>query len=105
MLASSVESVSEQPELLASSLQEPEEMIWREHPYPSLSPAALFLPGPRPYSLSQLSGESQRQDVDSLLTSSPLLTQKLPVDLFAVLAAHRAPQALGLHFDLGWLMD
>lgn len=33
MLASSVESVSEQPELLASSLQEPEETGWRKHPY------------------------------------------------------------------------
>lgn len=42
MLASSVESVSEQPELLASSLQEPEETSWRKHPYsPACSPRDL----------------------------------------------------------------
>ena len=42
MLASSVESVSEQPELLASSLQELEDKGWKNHPYPSRAHICLI---------------------------------------------------------------
>lgn len=42
MLANSVESVSEQPELLASSLQEPEETDWKKYPNPSPAPTCLI---------------------------------------------------------------
>lgn len=47
MLASSVESVSEQPELLASSLQEPEEMGWRKHPSLPIPSPTCLLPSSR----------------------------------------------------------
>lgn len=101
MLASSVESVSEQPELLASSLQEPEEMGWKKHPYLYPAPTCLILQGSWLCSLSHLLA-NHRPHIFAHSYSQPRNCW-LVHSLFLLPTRHHKPQDYALVWA-GWLM-